>query len=77
MLDMNGINNSILAEYASYLESQNIDYRSGQGFSVRFELQNVDVAFMDVAVNGKTVTLSNYFGTCYTGIKTRTVLQRC
>ena len=66
---MNDIKNPILAEYASYLESQNIDYRAGQGFSVRFELQNADVAFIDVDINGKTVTLFDYFGTCYTGIR--------
>ena len=66
---MNDIKNPILAEYASYLKSQNIDYRAGQGFSVRFELQNADVAFIDVDINGKTVTLFDYFGTCYTGIR--------
>ena len=66
---MNDIKNPILAEYASYLKSQNIDYRAGQGFSVRFELQNADVAFIKVEINGKTVTLFNYFGTCYTGIR--------
>jgi len=66
---MKDISNPILAEYALYLEKQKIEYRTNNGFSVRFELKNADVAFIDVRITGKTVTLFDYFGTCYTGIR--------
>ena len=35
---MKDISNPILAEYALYLEKQNIEYQTNNGFSVRFEV---------------------------------------
>ena len=50
---MKDISNPILAEYALYLEKQKMEYLTNNGFSVRFELKNADVAFIDVRITGK------------------------
>ena len=63
------IQSQILKDYAQYLDARNIEYRTKNGFSVRFELTNVKVAFIDVREQNRKITLFDYFGTCYTGIR--------
>ena len=60
---------SIIKAYVAYLEHSGIQYNAGNDFSVRFELSNTDVTFIDVMGNQEKITLFNYFGTCYTGIR--------
>ena len=59
----------ILEEYGEFLEKQGIDFRTLNCFSVCLELVNAAVTFIKVRVKGNIVTLFNYFGTCYTGIR--------
>ena len=66
----------ILDRYAAYLDEQGITYHTRNGFSVRFSLSHVDFAYIDVREKNGQITVWDYFGTCYTGVREANLLAK-
>ena len=61
----------IFDDYAKYLKRNGITYVDHQRFSVRFELKNAGVSFIDVIdTYGGKIEVYDYIGNCDTGIRT-------
>ena len=60
----------IFDDYAAYLKKNKITYHDNQGFSVRFDLKNAGVTFIDVidTYDGR-LEVFDYIGNCNTGVR--------
>ena len=63
-------NQKLFSDYTAYLKENNIPYVDNQGFSVRFDLKNAGVTFIDVieTYDGR-LEVFDYIGNCNTGIR--------
>ena len=60
----------ILDAYAAFLAALDIRFTTNNGFSVRFDMENTDCKWINISCSTSgIITLSSYFGTCYTGIR--------